>query len=238
MALDWNDKGTVDLEALTAFDVKCRCSNHRLLFLILKPLAFLNPWHAQSGFLVGLIKHHPNSQSEGSVDKRKSWTDLPPKSSSCGGVRWTLRLKVNPQSVGKALWLTATRLKVFTHCWDTGGTWVTLPGVSAQLSQEFRFSEQNSELQRCHSTGYWLGKEIWVPDPAPWNGGTKAALPTERLCPEKQLWGIHRFCFRETRTERDELGQCQMQGVPEITHQRSGTPGQQSPGADHSSQSA
>lgn len=87
MALDWNDKGTVDLEALTAFDVKCRCSNHRLLFLTLKPLASLNPWCAQRGFLVGLIKHHPNSQSEGSVDKRESWTDLPPKSSSCGGVR-------------------------------------------------------------------------------------------------------------------------------------------------------
>lgn len=74
MALDWNDKGTVDLEALTAFDVKCRCSNHRLLFLILKPLAFSRaaPGRAQSGFLVGLIKHHPNSQSERSVDKRKS----------------------------------------------------------------------------------------------------------------------------------------------------------------------
>lgn len=39
MALDWHNKSTVDLTALTTFDVKSKCSNCRFLFPVLRALA-------------------------------------------------------------------------------------------------------------------------------------------------------------------------------------------------------
>lgn len=50
--MDWNNERTIDLTALTAFDVKFRCSNRRLLFPILRALGFTKT--APTCLLIGM----------------------------------------------------------------------------------------------------------------------------------------------------------------------------------------